>query len=628
MNKIIGWGLIVFLSLSLIASIGEAQVSPSYANIVAYSNDDLADFNFPGSGTAENPWIINSLHVTGSGQEYALFFQQVSDYFIISNCSFNNEVYIAGCSNGVLENNSFENQAFQGSSLRVQDSYEMSFNSNVFNEGNVNIRGGGSNNILFENNRLNDINLNIDSQANQNRFVNNTVTGNIVLTGGSYGNVIENNILIVGSRPEWEAGIEGIWIIDSNDNTIANNEIHNYTIGLRTWDSIGNTIEGNRFENCGITIGGNEAEEWSSHKITGNTIGNKEIVYLSKTNGYTVPQNAAQVILAECSNIIVNNLDIEGIDSGILVGYSSTITIENCFINSTKWNGIKAQYSNNITIANNVVNVGDMQGIHLDKTHNSSIKNNTVTDNWDGAGIYCSFGSISNEFVGNTVSGNRDGIQIESATGIVLIGNNAEHNVCGIRLFGFDDGYLKNNNISDNEIGISFNSCYNNTFDGNEITNNNYGMKSSGSYVHRIKNNNFIDNIIGISFQEGNWYYPEDNLIYHNNFIDNGKHVEDFSYGNTWDNGYPSGGNYWEGHDVSDLLSGEYQDSGGPDMMCDKNYSIYGSSGDYDRYPLIESYNGQYPDDNSVEGNEVPFFSPIGIIMIFFIVAIMKIRLR
>lgn len=107
--------------------------------------------------------------------------------------------------------------------------------------------------------------------------------------------------------------------------------------------------------------------------------------------------------------------------------------------------------------------------------------------------------------------------------------------------------------------------------------------------------NNFIyDNIIndglssgtvgtGIAIISGNG-----NSIYHNNFYDHPDMAYDLGSSNSWDNGYPSGGNYWDDYSPTapDLYSGSItpQTSGSPDGICDTPYNVDSNTKDF--YPL------------------------------------------
>jgi hypothetical protein len=85
-------------------------------------------------------------------------------------------------------------------------------------------------------------------------------------------------------------------------------------------------------------------------------------------------------------------------------------------------------------------------------------------------------------------------------------------------------------------------------------------------------------------------------VIYHNNFIDNAVPRWQAVSGNipsiadnVWDNGYPSGGNYWSDYTGKDQYSGTKQNANGSDAVGDTPYDI--NFGQRDHYPLISPYN-------------------------------------
>ena len=102
-----------------------------------------------------------------------------------------------------------------------------------------------------------------------------------------------------------------------------------------------------------------------------------------------------------------------------------------------------------------------------------------------------------------------------------------------------------------------------NTVSGNNITNNEYGIRL---------------------------YWSSNNKFYHNNLIDNTQQVYIYSsgYANFWDDGYPSGGNYWSDYTDVDLYSGPNQDVPGSDGIWDHPYTI--DANNQDRYPLVEPW--------------------------------------
>jgi parallel beta-helix repeat protein len=105
----------------------------------------------------------------------------------------------------------------------------------------------------------------------------------------------------------------------------------------------------------------------------------------------------------------------------------------------------------------------------------------------------------------------------------------------------------------------------------------------SGIYLHNTScNNTFIGNTIenntnGIYIAEPTSQY---NKFYHNNIINNTNQIVTSGGVNYFDNGYPSGGNYWSDYNGTDLKHGLSQSETGSDGIFDESYSG-------DNYPLV-----------------------------------------
>jgi len=93
---------------------------------------------------------------------------------------------------------------------------------------------------------------------------------------------------------------------------------------------------------------------------------------------------------------------------------------------------------------------------------------------------------------------------------------------------------------------------------------------------NKFINNNIIDNRNGINLQSE----CNNNQVYHNNFFNNEAHqAVDYSENNNqWDDGYPSGGNYWDDYTGVD---------GDGDGIGDAPYTIPGYFIIQDLYPLM-----------------------------------------
>ena len=88
------------------------------------------------------------------------------------------------------------------------------------------------------------------------------------------------------------------------------------------------------------------------------------------------------------------------------------------------------------------------------------------------------------------------------------------------------------------------------------------------------------------------WIDALNNTIYHNNFINNKVQAYNSVNSlpiNTWDNGYPSGGNYWSDYHTKYPNAAEIGDS----KIGNTAYVI--DSKNQDRYPLMEPFTATPP---------------------------------
>jgi parallel beta-helix repeat protein len=174
---------------------------------------------------------------------------------------------------------------------------------------------------------------------------------------------------------------------------------------------------------------------------------------------------------------------------------------------------------------------------------------------------------VNMTFSDNIITGNSEGIRILHSSGNII-----SHNI-------IQDCYYN--------TGLGFNWAYNNIVYGNIIENNNVGI--GGNFW----NSTFFENVIRDN--RGGWagWGISDNfqdcIFFHNNIINNGDQVYNTnSNPNLWDNGYPSGGNYWSDYIGIDSCNGPNQNLTGSDGMGDAPYVI--DLNNQDNYPLMRPY--------------------------------------
>jgi parallel beta-helix repeat protein len=218
----------------------------------------------------------------------------------------------------------------------------------------------------------------------------------------------------------------------------------------------------------------------------------------------------------------------------------------------------------------------------------------TIIDG-SGTGVVISVTTNNVRISGFTVQ--NSGTELQESAGIMLFGassnniisdNIVKTGVVGIRVRG-PNNTVSGNIVTDHTGWGIVSSSNNSTISGNTATNNFVGLHLQFCSNNTFRGNTAINNYLGIYP-----YYCSNNSIYHNNIINNTWQVyNDESY-NTWDNGYPSGGNHWSDYTGVDLYSGPYQNETGSDGIGDTPYLDERYTPMRDNYPLMKPYSGLY----------------------------------
>jgi len=305
---------------------------------------------------------------------------------------------------------------------------------------------------------------------------------------------------------------------------------------------------------------------------------------------YTFADDIYDSIVIERDDIILNGgaNTIQGVGSG---------------------EGINLYGRHNVTIKESTIRLFNI-GLFVSCSSNNSISANDVADNYYGILIQ---GSSGNSVFENNMTNNQYSVDISYSSGNSVFENNMTNNIWCIGLYESSNNSMCENNMANNDCGIAIGRSSDNSVSRNNITKNRYGVILGGdpgssnnsifenniannwwcgielasSSNNTIRGNSITSNGHGIMLDESTG-----NVVHHNNFIGNSLQVYDLAWEypykepslDIWDDGYPSGGNYWSDYTDVDLNN---------DGIWDHPYVI--DANNQDNYPLVNPWANHFP---------------------------------
>ena len=432
-------------------------------------------------------------------------------------------------------------------------------------------------------------------QSDENFLRNNTILTTYregIMISMSEGNIIEYNTVS-------SSNTDGIWLVEASNSTLTGNNVsHSDWVGISIWSSYNITLTDNHMTQNGVFLAG-PVDSWTSHIIdTSNKVNGKPVRYWKNAVNGTVPLNAGQVILANCTGVLVENQNISGSSPGMQLGYSSHNTLANNSAFSNHWAGFFILYSNDNYVTNNTASSNSWAGIWVSGSARNTLTDNTLISN-SNSGIEL-IHSTGHLLAGNVMTG--DGIEIYGSapefwnthsidTSNAVNGRPVRYwkNRTGgtvppgagqVILASCIDVVVEKQNISNTQRGIDLGFSSGATIVNNDISNSGRGIGLIFSDDNEVYLNSLSNNGIGINVE-----YSDGNRIYHNVFMENQGQARTENSDSEWDDGYPSGGNYWSDYAWTDVMSGPAQDQPGSDGIGDIPRGIW--LDEEDRYPLM-----------------------------------------
>lgn len=334
----------------------------------------------------------------------------------------------------------------------------------------------------------------------------------------------------------------------------------------------------------------------------------KSVLLFGEDNTTTIIDGSGigAVVNLMANSVTLDRFTIRNGVYGILIAYTYFHTIENNIVQSCIY-GIYVQESSNNALRDNTLTANNI-GFYMHDCQGNTLRRNSI-ENSATYNFYLDLWGLITfwEFdhdidSSNTLDGkpiywwtNEHDKKVPTDAGYVVIARSQRiliedleltKNGHGVILLETDSSVVQNVVSWGNQIGIAIHAGRFNKICSSRIASNDDGIivESSGSCT--IEKNSVENNIIGIVTWDS-----FNNRFYHNNLIDNTIQVynSEPNYSeNIWDNGYPSGGNYWSDYADEDVYRGSNQDEPNSDGIWDHPYEI--DADNIDNYPLVEPW--------------------------------------
>jgi parallel beta-helix repeat protein len=362
----------------------------------------------------------------------------------------------------------------------------------------------------------------------------------------------------------------------------------------------------------------NAGKAWSGtgyppSSISGNNVGNVNV-----TNNILADAAVCAWFYSSSSVKICGNIILNATAAGIIGYASSNITIHQNFVNNCGWMGIHLDGNSvNCNITDNTI-MNTIEGIEIEKSaknvvavnqllnNNVSVvlnecnglntfRENNMTSDWYNIIVW---GSTLNAFMQdfdttNIVNG-KNVYYFTNAHNLLIDPYNCP-NIGYLAIVNCTSTTVRDVNLSLNRDGLILAQSTNCSISNVTISGNRGPLLYGGLTLFNSSNNIIVNSLISNNEVGVCTYQSNGNIFYHNTFVNNSIHVisnfnSPFSQPpgplskNIWDNGYPSGGNYWSKYAGIDLYSGPYQNETGSDGIGDSPRIL--DENNQDNYPL------------------------------------------
>jgi len=371
-------------------------------------------------------------------------------------------------------------------------------------------------------------------------------------------------------------------LYSSSGCTITGNTLVDGRCGIYISDAVGCVFRNNSIVNSGFYVTVYPSYEYENDLDSSNTIDGKPIYYWTDVKDAVVPSDAAYIVLLRCKNMTIENASPQNIalvstsnstiSSVELTGRNSVISLLNCSSISILDNtlrdgsvGISLQNSFNNIIRGTEFSNYITSSIRLTSSSNNIISDNVFTDNscaFSMSSFQVSLGT-GNVIASNNFTKNANAITVPSS--MEIVGNIFEENNNAICLSESSGSIITQNTFKNNNNSLYLNNASNNYIYLNNFLSNDHQVTDAG-----------VDNSQASTQPAKTSSSPTHSLQLVTAYVDG---VNFFppppASTNYWDNG--TKGNYWSDYTGADANG---------DGVGDTAYYLYENN--QDNYPLMK----------------------------------------
>lgn len=600
-----------------------------------------------GAGTAEDPYVIGGWKMDTSSlywPDSAVRISNTTAAFVVSDIVIQTDEYTTSSFRGVhlvnVTSGTVDACVIEGATvgIGVQSSSGVNITGNRLVD--TECIASGSDNVTVAHNvgcsavvRISSsTNVSVDHNAVDYALARDTARGLVA-------EVRESDRCAVLGNTLWTIVETGVWgpgiILDSSTNC---------------------TVDGNAMNEQGISIRGYEKAHVSTLDIgPDNTVRMLPLASYRNTAGVTVDRAGfGQLIVANCSDVHLRDLALSGLWRPVLVSFCSDVEVHDCVFTDV-YIALDIQESTDVRIRHNAF--VDVSEVWARECSNLVFSDNDLASGQGGGAMFSASGLSDSAIEDNVFDAGSHEVYVSGSRNLTV--RNNELPLMGLRLEGITveeftshtiDGsnrvgggkpvlYLKNQ--ADLTVDLS---NYSQLIMGDCSRVRVHGLATSASWALQL---GFSEDVTvcgcrvygshpislryadNVTFLENDFVNPtvlmhlfmtHNVTTYHCNILGmwggwGSGGFDGYTPTNiVWDNGYPDGGNYWEGVRMDDNYSGPNQDIPGPDGVGDRQvHTGFGS----DRYPLMAPHvHGQPAAAGDVGRDEALWLSAIALIVL------------